>query len=243
MKHNKSLRVLCFCTTIALLFSANGFAADAADRPANGTRMIALTFDDGPNHANTAKILDVLEVNGAKATFFVIGSLLAQNAEVARRAQSMGCEIGNHTYDHKTWTGLSKDAVLEQIGKADAVIENVLGRRCALVRAPGGHCCGCGKLAERPLVLWSVDTEDWKYGALKNGNTAKNRERVIRAATENVQDGDIILMHDIYAFTAECCEVIVPRLREQGFTLVTVSEMMNRRCIEMHSGGVYCSAR
>ena len=243
MKHKTSLRVMLFCLSVMLLLSASLFPADAADAQADGTRVIALTFDDGPNKANTARILDVLEVNGAKATFFVIGSLLAQNADVARRAQRMGCEIGNHTYDHKTWTGLTEAEVLRQIGKADAVIGEVLGRRCALVRAPGGHCCGCAELAGRPLVLWSVDTEDWKYGAQKDGNTAENREKVIRAATENVQDGDIILMHDIYAFTAECCETIVPRLREQGFALVTVSEMMRRRGIEMHSGGVYRSGR
>ena len=241
MRHNQCLRVLCIMLSAVWLASGALFAADSANDA--GTRMIALTFDDGPHKANTARILDVLEVNGAKATFFVIGSLLAQNADVTRRAQRMGCEIGNHTYDHKTWTGLSCDAVREQIEKADAVIGDVLGFRCALVRAPGGHCCGQGRIAGRPLVLWSVDTEDWKYGASKNGNTAKNRETVIRAATENVRDGDIILMHDIYAFTAECCETIVPRLRAQGFELVTVSELMRRHCIEMQSGGVYCSAR
>ena len=243
MKQGSVTRVVCFFMAMIWSMAACSIAA-AAKAPAKPTtRMIALTFDDGPSNANTAKILDILEVNGARATFFVIGSLLAQNAETARRAQRIGCEIGNHTYDHKTWTGLTCASIITQVKQTDEVIERVLGSPCALVRAPGGHCCGQGALVGRPLILWSIDTEDWKYGANKNGNTAENREKVIRAATENVRDGDIILMHDIYAFTAQCCETIVPRLQAQGFELVTVSEMMRRRCIEMHSGDVYCSAR
>ena len=73
-------------------------------------------------------------------------------------------------------------------------------------------------------------------------NTAENREAVIRAATENVRDGDIILLHDLYAFTAECCETIVPRLQDMGFSLVTVSELMDSRGVRLQAGKTYHSA-
>lgn len=247
MHFAKLSRSLCCAASIILLLyfvSPTAAAASETDlRKCSDAPLIALTFDDGPSETNTARILDVLEVNGAKATFFVIGRLLAEHADVARRAVQMGCEIGNHTYDHKTWTSLGQSAILEQIEKADAVICDVLGQSCRLVRAPGGRCCGQSKLAGRPIILWSVDTEDWKYAAHARDCTQENRARVIRTATENVRDGDIILMHDIYEFTAQCCETIIPRLCAQGFRLVTVSELMRRHCIEMHCGDVYRCAR
>lgn len=241
-----TIRLRRWCAAAAALLLTHAVlptaAAAAQTQPAEQP-MIALTFDDGPSQANTTRILDVLEVNGAKATFFVIGSLLAENADVTRRAKEMGCEIGNHTFGHKSWVDLSEQEICRQIAQADAVIERELGVKAALLRVPGGRCCGHASLAARPIILWSVDTEDWRYATEKGGNTAANRRAVIREATEHIRDGDIILMHDIYALTAQCCETIVPNLRAQGFRLVTVSELMRRREIEMHGGEVYFSAR
>ncbi len=211
---------------------------------ARDTAKIALTFDDGPSKANTAKILDVLEVNGAKATFFVIGRNVAENAQLLRRAVSLGCEIGNHTFDHLKLTELSDETIRQQLKKTDDAVFRAVGIRPKLVRAPCGRCsCAVRAAIDRPIILWCVDPRDWSYAHAAAGTKAENREKVIRAATENVQDGDIILLHDIYAFTAECCETIVPKLKEKGFELVTVSELMQYRGIGLKSGETYRCAR
>ena len=225
-------------------FFADAASAEPPGSPPNDSPRIALTFDDGPSSASTAKILDLLEVNGAKATFFVIGRNIADHADVMLRAYRMGCEIGNHTYDHKKLSELSADGILRQLDKTADAIEGILGTRPALVRAPCG-CCGkvLKVVTKSPVILWSIDTMDWSYACQKNGNTKENRDKVIRAVTENARDGDIILMHDIYAFTAQCCEEIIPSLRARGFELVTVSELMQQGGITMQSGCIYHNAR
>ena len=202
--------------------------------------MVALTFDDGPSKTNTPKILDVLETNGARATFFVVGRNAAENAPILQRAAALGCEIGNHTWDHAKLTELTNRQIQTQLQKTDDAVSDALGIRPALVRAPCGRygCSVCSAL-DRPIILWSVDPRDWTYGDTRAKNTVQNREKVIRAATENVQDGDIILLHDLYAFTAQCCEEIVPRLQDMGFSLVTVSELMENRGVRLQTGTTY----
>ena len=227
-----------FCVCV-LVLSVVCFAASAS---AHG--QVALTFDDGPSGTYTAKILDVLEVNGAKATFFVVGRNAAEHAQLLRRAVSLGCEIGNHTFDHAKLPDLSGEKIREQLRKTDDVIADATGIRPELVRAPCGRCnCAVRSVIDRPIILWCVDPRDWSYGSGKAADTPASRETVIRAATENVQDGDIILLHDIYGLTAECCETIVPKLQQQGFELVTVSALMHSHGVTLHSGQTYRSAR
>lgn len=228
--------MICVC---ALLCGVGSVTARAKDKP-----QVALTFDDGPSAVNTAKILDILEVNGAKATFFVIGRNAAENAQILRRAAELGCEVGNHTYDHAKLTDLSAEQIRQQLQKTDEVITDAIGMRPKLVRAPCGRCsCAVRSSIDRPIVLWCVDPRDWSYGDARANNTPANRDKVIRAATENVQDGDIILLHDIYALTAECCETIIPTLIGKGFELVTVSELMRSHGVELRAGQTYRSAR
>lgn len=221
----------------------SGSASSEEKIQTNGPK-VALTFDDGPSKANTAKILDVLEVNGARATFFVVGQNVAENASLVRRAVEMGCEIGNHTFDHVKLTGCSAEKIRLQLQNTDRAILRAAGVRPNLVRAPCGRCSPSDlSCVDRPVILWSVDPRDWSYGSRRTANTAENRETVIRAATENVQDGDIILLHDLYAFTAQCCEKIVPLLQQKGFELVTVSELMRAKGITPKAGETYRHAR
>ncbi len=228
--------LFCVCALVCFLAC---ITVSAKDRP-----QIALTFDDGPSAVNTTKILDILEVNGAKATFFVIGRNAVGNEQILRRAAALGCEIGNHTFDHTKLTDLSDERIRMQLQKTDDIIFDEIGMRPKLVRAPCGRCsCAVRSAIDRPIILWCVDPRDWSYGFSRQNNTSENRQKVIRAATENVQDGDIILLHDIYALTAECCETIVPKLLDMGFELVTVSDLMQNRRIELHAGETYRSAR
>lgn len=244
------LRVAAVLVCAMLLTAAIGFptvAVQAAEQPhpaVNDSPTVALTFDDGPSAKNTHRILDVLEANGAKATFFVIGRNIAQCADALVRANRLGCEIGNHTYDHKKLSALSSEGIARQLQKTDEAVEGILGKRPSLVRAP----CGCyNKSAcahvERPIILWSIDTEDWRCANKRNGPGVQDKDVIVRRVVEHAQDGDIILMHDIYSLTADCVSEIVPALIAKGFRLVTVSELMRSHDIELQAGQIYHNAR
>ncbi len=208
----------------------------------NNSPMIALTFDDGPSAVNTPRILDILEENSVAATFFIIGRCAADNPEIIKRASSIGCEIGNHTYDHKNLTSLSKSEIRNQLDLASGVIEDILSVTPRFMRVPACHYNRAVKeTSDMPIILWSVDTRDWSYGYRKSGNTPANRQKVIDEVMK-AKDGDIVIMHDIYALTADCCEVIVPELCKKGYRLVTVSELLDAKGIEPENGHIYFKA-
>lgn len=190
--------------------------------------MVALTFDDGPGYADknnnitTKQILDVLEKYGARATFFMCGSRInGSNEDLLKRELELGCELGNHTYDH---THYGKKVTAEDISKCSEKIKDASGQYPTVFRCPGGIMSNeiqkeCKK-ENLPIVYWSVDTEDWK---------SKDVKSVFKNATNKVYDGSIILMHDIYPSTVQAVEKIVPKLIKDGYQLVTVSEMIEAK--------------
>ena len=183
-------------------------------------KMVALTYDDGPS-AYTPQILDVLEEQNAVATFFVVGNRVSRYSDTVKRAQSLGCEIGNHTYEHKDLTRLNAKEITSQIAKTDEAVKKACGVIPAIARAPGGSLNGTVKAsAGKPFIQWSVDTKDWK-----TRDTGKTQ----RAVLDHVKDGDIVLMHDIHLPTVNAAEKIVTTLLERGYQLVTVSELAECR--------------
>lgn len=191
--------------------------------------MVALTFDDGPSQY-TKRILDCLEEYDARATFFVVGERVGEYSDVLKRTYEMGNEIGNHTYNHKVLTKIDNDAIASQLGKTNDAIEEVLGAAPALMRPPGGGYSDRVKAAvDFPLILWSIDTLDWK---------TQNADSTVKAVFNDVKDGDIILMHDLYKASASAAERIIPRLIEEGYQLVTVSELAQYRG-GMENGKIY----
>ena len=187
--------------------------------------MIALTFDDGPNPKYTMQILDTLEKYGAAATFFEVGSLVEAYPEVSRRIVAIGCEIGNHSYSHRQLAGLSAAEIEEQTRKTQQAVKNAVGYEPTLVRPTYGDINRTVKNSiNMPLILWSIDTLDWK---------SKDSDAVARHILKNVKDGDIILMHDVYASTAKAVELVVGELQKRGFQLVTVSTLLGD---ELNSG-------
>ena len=181
--------------------------------------MVALTFDDGPHPTNTDALLDILEENGAVATFFQVGQNLWKDPDAVRRAEEMGCEIGSHSYRHADLSKLSADAIAADLQKADAAFIEVLGHAPTLLRPPYGAMNSAVKSTTgRSIITWSIDTEDWR---------SRNAEKVI-AAVQGAGDlnGQVVLMHDVHASTIEAAETLVPWLMEQGYQLVTVSELI-----------------
>lgn len=197
--------------------------------------MIALTFDDGPHGPVTTRILNSLEANGGRATFFMVGNRVPGNASVVSRMVSLGCEVGNHTYDHKYLTNLGDRAIRSSVGQTNQNIVNVSGALPVLMRPTGGYYNGASLSTLGSMgmsaIMWSLDTLDWK---------TRNADRTIDAVLNRVTDGDIVLMHDLYETTAVAAERIIPELTARGYQLVTVSELASYRG-GVVPGGVYFS--
>ena len=184
--------------------------------------MVALTFDDGPHAVYTDQILDILEKNGAVATFFEVARNLPKAPDAVRRAVDLVCEIGSHSYRHANLGKMDQAAQQADQAAADAIFQEVLGTTPTLLRPPYGSMnktlkTTCG----RSIVTWSIDTEDW---------LSKDADKVV-ASVQNAGnlDGQVILLHSIYGSTVEATEVLVPWLLEQGYQLVTISELIQLR--------------
>lgn len=210
-------------------------------------KLIALTFDDGPRSSTTNRVLDLLERSGGVATFFLVGYNIPDNAEVIKRAAAMGCSIGNHTKDHKILTKCSADTVKAQVNGVNSLLRD-MGVEPTLFRAPGGAFKGVKDQIGMPLIQWSIDTQDWKYkDASHKGRSAEERtadlNRIADMVFSQAKGGSIVLMHDIYDFTADLCEIVIPGLVERGFKLVTVDQLFEAYGEKLENGVVYYSAK
>lgn len=209
--------------------------ADSSQFVEDPPKLIALTFDDGPKAATTSLLLDGLAFRGVKATFFLIGEQIAGNEELILRMASQGHQIGLHTYHHKKLQGLGQDALEEELGRTSALLSALLGREDFYLRPPYGLLDETVKQNARcPIILWSVDPEDWSQ---------PDPQRVTQHILSHVQDGDIILLHDIYPESVEAALTVVDRLQEEGYTFLTVEELLVSRGIFPEPGQVYRCAR
>lgn len=181
--------------------------------------MVAITFDDGPHKTYTDAILDILEENNALATFFEVGNNVRKYPEPVRRAYEMGCEVASHSNAHKNLGKMKKDAILQDLAAADAAFIAAGVPAPTMVRPPYGSVNTAVKSETgRTMVTWSIDTEDWK---------SRNAQKIVEyvQSIKNL-DGHVILMHSIYDSTVQATETLVPWLQEQGYQLVTVTELM-----------------
>ncbi|MCR4625911.1 MAG: polysaccharide deacetylase family protein [Lachnospiraceae bacterium] len=195
--------------------------------------IVALSFDDGPS-ANTASIIETLTEYGAHATFFMVGENVNMYPERVKMVYDAGCEVGNHTVSHKALDKLTKEQVTKEIEDNQKNINAALGVTInSLVRPPYGNVSDTVReAAEHPLINWSVDTLDWK---------SRNADSVFEEVKKSTRDGSIILMHDLYASTAEAVKKVVPWLVEQGYQICSVSEMFAARGVPLENGHVYNS--
>lgn len=181
--------------------------------------MVALTFDDGPDGVYSSQILDILEEHHALATFFEVGRNVARFPEPVQRMVEMGCEVGSHSNAHRDLSKLKKNALLQDLDTADKSFVSAGAAAPTLVRPPYGAVNAQVKSSTgRAMVTWTVDTLDWK-------------SRNAQAVVDYLQgygslDGQIVLMHSIYSSTVEAVQTLVPWLQEQGYQLVTVTELM-----------------
>ena len=212
-------------------------------------KLVALTFDDGPGGAVTSHILDTLQEAGGRATFFCLGDRAQEYEGLLRRMAAQGCEVASHSYAHERLTRLKSSALRGDLDRAAAALEQYAGVAPKLMRPPFGsvseRMLGCVDL---PVILWSIDSEDWRYCEILCKNRSdeqRNRDflRVVNGILEYVQDGDIVLMHDLYAFTQDVADTVIAELRHQGWQMVTVSGLFEARGIVPEAGQVYHCAR
>lgn len=192
--------------------------------------MIAVTYDDGPS-IYTPEILDVLKENNSVASFFVLGQSVYNNGDILNRMIVEGNQIGNHTYNHKNITTISDEELYKQVQGTDDLIYMTTGYTPTVMRPPYGSTnVETNKKITKPLIHWSIDTKDWEN---------KNVEMIKNSILENVKDGDIILMHDIYDSTVEASKVVIPELVNRGYQLVTIDELVEFRGIMLLAGEQY----
>lgn len=192
--------------------------------------MVALTFDDGPGK-RTAELLDALEKNSAHATFFVLGTNVKRYPDEIKKMQEIGCEVGNHSYDHEDLSKLKKKGLLKQVDITNDMVKELTGYGVSLLRPPYGAISETmKKQLKQPMILWNIDTLDWK---------TRDAKKTIKSVMKDVKDGDIILLHDIHSETIDAAIKLIPKLQEEGYQLVTVSEMAAAKGIQLEPGVKY----
>lgn len=198
--------------------------------------MIALTFDDGPHYQNTPRLLELLEQYGVRVTFFVLGDRATWNGspEALKLMAESGNEIASHTQSHKMLSQLSEEELVAEIAKARDVIYELTGDYPTFIRPPyGSYNDMVKKYACTPLIIWNLDSEDWK---------TKNKDSIIEQILGEAGDGKIVLCHDIHTCTVDAMEVVIPELIQRGYQIVTVRELLYYKGVELENGAVYHSS-
>lgn len=181
-------------------------------------KCVALSFDDGPG-PGTATILDTLKQYKAHATFMVVGSRVGSYASLVQREAAEGHDIGNHTWDHADLTNMSLVDAEGEVNRTADAVANIVGKRPFFVRPPyGSYNRAVVNAVGEPFILWSVDPDDWKD---------RDADVVYQRVMSAVKPGAIVLSHDLYPTTAAAYQRIIPDLIKQGYTLVTVSDLLN----------------
>ena len=212
------LALLFFFSVQIPVFAKNGISHGAREG-----KRIALSFDDGPHPSFTPRILEILDKYGITATFFMIGCNVSYYPEVAKAVYKKGHEIGNHTYHHPHMKKLSIEMLKEEVLKTEEVLRQNGIPSPKLFRPPEGF-----RSAEQVSVLsslgyqtiiWSVDTRDWQ---------GREAREIVSGVLDDIQGGDILLFHDYTSQrnTITALDQLIPRLLEDGYKFVTVSELM-----------------
>lgn len=192
--------------------------------------MVALTFDDGPGE-RTMELLDQLEKYDSHATFFMVGQNVDSYADAVKRMKQIGCELGSHSYDHSQLTKLSAGEIQKQMERTNTKIDNAAGSKATVMRPPYGAINDTVREnVGLPMILWNIDTLDWK---------TRNADSTIQSVMDSLEDGNIILLHDIHTESVDAALDLIPRLTEEGYQLVTVSELAAAKDVKMENGEKY----
>ena len=187
-------------------------------------KCVALTFDDGPS-PYTDRLLQILNQNDAKSTFFLIGNKVAANPAGAKRIADAGMEVANHTWEHPNMTTIPPEDIGSQISRANDAIQAATGQRPKLLRTAGGlindNVLAAAKQQGMADVNWDVIPFDW----MNDSDTAATRYMLMT----QIKPGSVVLFHDTYSSTVDLVYQFIPVLRANGYHLVTVSQLLGPR--------------
>lgn len=197
---------------------ASGMGTGAVKDAAGEKKMVALTFDDGPHPTYTPMLLDGLAERNVKATFFITGENAETYPELVKRMSEEGHLIGNHTYSHIQLTKGNTETFRAELVKTNEIIKGITGKEVVYVRPPYGSW---DKRFETELnmfpVLWTIDPLDW---------CSKDAAGVQRRVLSKIKENAIILMHDSYPSTITAALGVVDTLQKEGYTFVTVEDIL-----------------
>lgn len=198
-------------------------------------KTVAFSFDDGPTRAYNEYFLEALNKNKAHATFFMVGTMMNSCNECVVNTYNSGNEIGSHTYEHMNMKTNSIANVANSLAKVNNIYNKLTNDNIKLLRPPYGSYSSTN-LANTsvPFIIWDLDTEDWRY---------RDKEHIVNYIKNNVHDGGIILMHELYYSTLEAVREILPWLYANGYQVVSVSELASLKDRTLESGKSYYSFR
>ncbi len=232
VKKSLSILVLAMLTALCLAGEKAVPTEGGAAIPA-GEKFVALTFDDGPRRGTTERLLDGLKERGAKATFFLIGQQIEDNAALVARMAEEGHQIGNHTWSHQRLDSVLPDEAAQEIARTEAALEALLGGGEYWLRPPYGQVPE-GAEFRVPMVKWCVDPRDWE---------SRDVEKVTQAILDCVGPNSIILLHDIYPTSVDAALRVVDRLQAEGYWFVTVEELLWLNGVKPEAGRMYRTGR
>lgn len=201
-------------------------------------KKIAITFDvNWAEKEHLYEILDVLDKNNVKSTFFVMGKWLVypddSNVEKLKEIQKRGHEIGNHSYSHADFQKISEDKMIREIKQTEDTINKIIGIKTELFRFPSGSYNENGVKVAKSLgykaIQWDVDSVDWKELGL---------EREYNKVIKNVKSGSIVLFHNDGKYTPENLKRLIPKLKEQGYEFVTLGQLLYKDNFYIDNEGV-----
>lgn len=197
-------------------------------------KTVALTYDDGPNGWCTAQILDVLMSTGARATFFLVGERVTQQAYLVQREHDEGHAIASHNYQHVYANNTAVSTLQTMPDKVDAVHIGAVGITVRYARAPGGQWENMAAADMGwPLIQWSVQAEDWQ------GESGPEPRTTAANITAGTTDGGIILMHDLKRNSIEASRLFITRLQEEGYLFLTVDELFAKDGVTLEANTPY----
>ena len=211
-------------------------------------KMLALTFDDGPYSPITEQVLDVLEENQARATFFVKGAYIDANKDLVARELGLGCEIGNHTTNHEDLEKLSPAERRATVKDLNDKLYQLYGYRVHLLRPPYISYGKKGSADREDIVAMATEFNLAIINHTRSSHDSHEEytaqmmiDRILSEKDELGRglNGSILLFHDKYQKTVEAIKVIIPALQQQGYQLVTVSELLNCSSEGLHYGWIY----
>lgn len=207
---------------IAALVAPAYSAKEQVVAPAAG-KVIALTFDDGPNPNTTPTILHTLAENNIKATFFMVGKGAGAYPAIAKQVAAAGHEIGNHSFDHPQLSSLTPAQMTDQITRTSLNIYRATGKLPDFIRPPYGAVSQTvGATLNMPLIQWDIDTDDW---------ATTNPAAIVSKVQANAHSGAIILMHDTHPQSVAALPGVISYLKQQGYQFKTVNELLGDRLL------------